>query len=631
MGQAQAGRNTLQRPSHPRKSPHSVPEGTTKSFRISYQQWQCTIPVSDDTLTCGWLLSEVIRRWKVPGNLVALRTRANIEILDYWLTRMERTLQPLADMEELEPVFSRKLHADDVPDVMCKEHFEPIKLIGKGGFSRVVEVRKKDTGMLYAIKIMSKSFLAKEEKVQQILTERKVMIESQHPFVVKLHWAFQSRAELYLVMDFCPGGELFFHLHNLGRLTEAQAQFYFAEILLALEYLHQHDIVYRDLKPENVLLDLDGHVRLTDFGLSKENLGPRGISYSFCGSPEYMSPEMLREEGHGRAVDYYSLGAMLYEMLTGLPPFYDKNREKMYRAIQNEPLKLPNYVSKAGRSLLSGLLEKDPHQRLGAQGGFEEIKQHPWLVKVDWGRYLKKKKSPPFIPNLRLSNFDPEYTSERVEFTGPSTATPLRGSDPFAGFEYSKDSESVVDSGGVIRFATGHSKSVSDISNVSTSDTKSQGVASRNISQLQAMTVIVEEEEPNSSPKDIDLSLSRVRIPDSTIHNAGIFSDSEARPRRRPKPELPIDPIPKDAKPARFEGPGPQRRKPVVKARASQEIHLRGPEPRMEQLAPLSSTMSYQDSDERVANYWGDSSDEESIVRQIPDFHPDRNPSVAKH
>ena len=433
-------------------------------------------------------------------------------------------------------------------------------------------------------------------------------------------------------MDFCPGGELFFHLHNLGRLTEGQAMFYFAEILLGLEYLHSHSIVYRDLKPENVLLDLDGHVRLTDFGLSKEEMGPGGLSYSFCGSPEYMSPEMLREEGHGRTVDYYSLGAMLYEMLTGLPPFYDKNREKMYRAIQNDPLKLPNYVSKPGRSLLSGLLEKDPHRRLGAIGGFEEIKQHPWLAKVDWSRYLQKKKNPPFIPNLRLSNFDPEYTSAPVDFLGPSQATPLRGSDPFVGFDYSKEGES-ADPSGMYQFVTGHSKSVSDISNVSTSDTKSQGVVSRNISQIQAMTVIVEEEEPNISPKDIDRTLSRVFVPEASA-SSGPFSDSESRPaRRRLKPELPIDPIPKNAKPARFEDPMLQRKRHFqqTKTRTSQEFHLKGPEPRMEQIAPLSTTMSYQDIDERVANYWGDSSDEESIVREIPDFHPDRNPTVAKH
>ena len=134
-------------------------------------------------------------------------------------------------------------------------------------------------------------------------------------------------------MDFCPGGELFFHLHNLGRLTEDQAKFYFCEILLAIEFLHSLNIVYRDLKPENVLLDIDGHVRITDFGLSKEGIDKNGRSYSFCGSPEYMSPEMLKALGHGREVDFYSIGALLFEMLTGLPPFYDSNRSKMYLKI----------------------------------------------------------------------------------------------------------------------------------------------------------------------------------------------------------------------------------------------------------------------------------------------------------
>ena len=178
-------------------------------------------------------------------------------------------------------------------------------------------------------------------------------------------------------MDFCPGGELFFHLHNLGRLTEDQTKFYFCEILLAIEFLHSLNIVYRDLKPENVLLDIDGHVRITDFGLSKEGIDKNGRSYSFCGSPEYMSPEMLKALGHGREVDFYSIGALLFEMLTGLPPFYDSNRSKMYLKILNEDLDLPPYLSRNVKNLLLGLLEKDPTARLGFQHGIEEIKSHP--------------------------------------------------------------------------------------------------------------------------------------------------------------------------------------------------------------------------------------------------------------
>lgn len=565
---------------------------------------------------------------------MALKTRGNIEILDYWLTRMERTLQPFADREELEPVM-----AMEVPENINRDCFEPIKLIGKGGFSKVVEVRKKDTGALYAVKVLSKSFLLKEEKAVQVLTERHILSATSHPFIVRLHWAFQSvlftqRSELFLVMDFCPGGELFFHLHNLGRLTEDQALFYFSEVLLALEHLHSKNVLYRDLKPENVLLDIDGHVRLTDFGLSKEHIGKADHTDSFCGSPEYMSPEMLREEGHGRAVDYYSLGALLYEMLTGLPPFYDRNRDKMYAAILNNALQLPSYVSKAGKSLLAELLEKDPRKRLGAMGGFEEIKRHPWLAKVNWDKVLSKKRLPPFIPNLRLSNFDPEYTSAPIDFSSSSSA-PLRSHDPFSGFEFSQ-SYDLSDPTVPFHIPSSHSKSVSDIS-TNTSESRSQ--ASHNVSQMmQTMNVIVEEDEPNISPKDIDSAMIRVKVPEMVMKSS-MFSDSEETKTRRKRLEMSLDPIPKNAIPARYENSetsihssinAQRRTKLHSKPHISPDFfQVRGPEPKLDQV--LEAPISYAEEARGTVKYWEESSDEESIVDVIPDFKPGPNPRVAKH
>jgi RAC serine/threonine-protein kinase/serum/glucocorticoid-regulated kinase 2 len=356
----------------------------------------------------------VIRRLK-DDRLVALRTANSNETLDYWLMEFDRPLTPFKDGDELVAVYR-----EAVPKCLDVNHFELVKVIGKGGFSKVLQVRKKDTGRLYAMKTMRKDFIIQEQKSHQVATERRVMARMQHPFIVKLHWAFQTvrsmqSSELNLVMDFYPGGELFFHLHNLGRFTEDQAKFYFGEIILGLEYLHSQHIVYRDLKPENILLDIDGHLILTDFGVAKEYIGPTDFTRSFCGSPEYMCPEMLKREGHGRAVDYYSLGALLHEMLTGLSPFYSTNRSKMYKRIQQEPLKLPSYLSKHAQSLISALLEKDPCRRLGSMSGMIEVKQHPWCSKIKWDKLLTKQILPPFRPNLRVSNFDPEYTSMAVE------------------------------------------------------------------------------------------------------------------------------------------------------------------------------------------------------------------------
>jgi serine/threonine protein kinase len=412
--------------------------------------------VPEASLTCGWLLSEVIR--KGGDGVVALKTTCNNEAQDYWLLQYDRPLTPFTDHQTFAVVMGRA-----VSSRVDRSHFEVVKMIGKGGFSRVLEVRKKDSGELFAMKSMNKAFLKREHKIPQVLTERQVMARLNHPFIVQLKWAFQSVRvsqdhELHLVMDFCPGGELFFHLHNLGRFSEDQAKFYFGEIVLGLEHLHNNNIIYRDIKPENILLDIDGHVKLTDFGLAKEHLNSSAISYSFCGSPEYMSPEMLRRQGHGRPVDFYSLGALLFEMLTGLPPFYSRNKTKMYGRIQQEPLVVPNFVSDRARSLLHGLLEKDPTRRIGAQRGLTEVREHPWCAKIKWDKLLRRKILPPFRPNLKLSNFDPEYTSititEREELG--------QVDDFFAGFDYDYQATSLETSRATVTQSFSSKKALSN-------------------------------------------------------------------------------------------------------------------------------------------------------------------------
>lgn len=357
-----------------------------------------------------WLLTTVRDTYTGAGNIVALRSKGQEEMIDVLLTLLSRPLSFLQEGEELLPVFSSQ-----VTSVLSRDHFQFLKVIGKGGSATVFQTRKIDTGQLFAIKVLNKRFLHREDKTSQGLTERSILAKMSHPFVVKLHYAFQSNSDLYLVLDFCPGGELFYHLKGVKRLTEDQAKFYFGEILLAIEYLHSMDIIYRDLKPENVLLDVDGHVRLTDFGVSKEFVTSHAIRTSFCGSPEYMSPEMLSARGHTRAVDFYSLGALLYELLTGLPPFYHPDRATMYRIIQTEKVRFPGYLTAEACDLLTRLLEKNPRNRLGWELGAEEIKAHPWCRPIPWERLMLKSKSPPFIPNLRESNFDPECTGLPIE------------------------------------------------------------------------------------------------------------------------------------------------------------------------------------------------------------------------
>jgi serine/threonine protein kinase len=247
-------------------------------------------------------------------------------------------------------------------------------------------------------------------------------------------------------MDFCAGGELFYHLHNVGRLNEEQAKFYFAEIVLAIEYLHGHNIIYRDLKPENVLLDLDGHVKLADFGLSKQGIDLNHLTYSFCGSPEYMSPEMLQQQGHTLTVDFYSIGALIYEMMFGLPPHYSTNHDEMYKRILNDPVCIPENLSLELKDFLGLLLRKNPFKRLGYKRGIEEIKSHPWCKDIDWKRYLAKKVVPPFKPQLQQSHFDPQYTSVdnscKKSFNWDEVLSLPNDNERFKGFSFECSKES---------------------------------------------------------------------------------------------------------------------------------------------------------------------------------------------
>ena len=213
-----------------------------------------------------------------------------------------------------------------IPDNACLDSFAPIQLIGKGSFGEVYLVKKKSTGKLYAMKIMSKRMIQRQNLAKYIYTEKNVQSSIKHPFIVRLYCAFQSSTRLFMVMDYCGGGDLGHVLQREKRFSEETARIYIAEVLLAIEELHNREIIYRDLKPDNVVLDEEGHALLTDFGLSKDGIKDSEFTLSFCGSVAYLAPEMLRRSGHGRTVDWYLLGVLLYEMLVGIPPYFNKDK-----------------------------------------------------------------------------------------------------------------------------------------------------------------------------------------------------------------------------------------------------------------------------------------------------------------
>lgn len=264
--------------------------------------------------------------------------------------------------------------------------------IGKGSFGEVFFVEKKDSNNYYAMKVLEKEKVFKDNLKKYVLTERNVLSVINHPFIVKLRYAFQNKNYLFLIMDYYPGGDLGDYLEIENNFSERRSRIYISELILALEELHNNNIIFRDLKPENIVLDNQGHALLIDFGLSKSNVRSyfKGAK-SFCGSVAYLAPEMIKKKGHGKAMDWYLLGVLLYEMLIGIPPFYDDSKEKLFSNIENQKLEIPGFFSQNVRDLLFKLLEKDPVKRLGVQG----IKSHAWFGTIKWDDVLKRKLKPP--------------------------------------------------------------------------------------------------------------------------------------------------------------------------------------------------------------------------------------------
>jgi serine/threonine protein kinase len=306
-----------------------------------------------------------------------------------------------------------------------------------------MQVRKRDTGEIFAMKVLRKQAIIARKQVAHTRAEKSILQKLQHPFVVRLHYAFQTSEKLYMILDYVNGGELFFHLKKEGRFPEERVRFYAAEIISAISHLHCLGIVYRDLKPENILLSMAGHIQLTDFGLSKE-INEDGTS-TFCGTPEYLAPEVLKGQSHGHAVDWWSLGTLLYEMLTGLPPFYSQNINSMYQKILTNELRFPSHISADAKSLLSGLLTRDPEKRLGSgpEGG-AAIKGHPWFRKFEWTRLDALGYEPPFKPKVTnaadTTQIDTLFTKEvaqdsQVNSSALSDAA-NRADDCFQGFTF---------------------------------------------------------------------------------------------------------------------------------------------------------------------------------------------------
>eukprot|EP00158_Paraphelidium_tribonemae_P005735 Partr_v1_DN27497_c1_g1_i1_m72422 putative AGC family protein kinase len=360
---------------------------------------------------------------------------------DEWIKHLseaaiKRPLSILRELNSSSPSADSQISVPGSKRTITKltpEHFNFLKVLGKGNYGKVMlAVLKDGDGRYFAVKIIKKSSLIDEESLEHVLAENRVLQTLDHPFLVKLYCSFQTDDRLYFVMEYVNGGELFFHIGREKRFGEDRVRFYASQIVLALHYLHQKGIVYRDLKLENLLLDEAGNIKITDFGLVKEGVGAYDVTSTFCGTPEYLAPEILEEENYGISVDWWALGVVMYELMVGRPPFGPTNNmEKLFHNIIHQTIMFPPSLSNEARSILEALLERDCTKRLGSsQADGDEVKQHQFFSTIDWDRLIKKELPAPFVPQINapadVRNFDQEFTDL------PPILTPTGNSAPVA-------------------------------------------------------------------------------------------------------------------------------------------------------------------------------------------------------
>ncbi|PHH75982.1 hypothetical protein CDD83_4328 [Cordyceps sp. RAO-2017] len=303
--------------------------------------------------------------------------------------------------------------------------FDILRTLGTGSFGRVHLVQSKHNQRFYAVKVLKKIQVVKMKQVEHTNDERRMLSDVKHPFLITLWGTFQDWKNLYMVMDFVEGGELFSLLRKSGRFPNPVAKFYAAETTLALEYLHSKNIIYRDLKPENLLLDRHGHLKITDFGFAKR---VPDKTWTLCGTPDYLAPEVVSNKGYNKSVDWWSLGILIYEMLCGYTPFWDSGSPmRIYENILKGKVKYPAYVNADAQNLLEGLITADLTKRLGnLYGGPQDVKNHPWFAEVTWDRLARKDIDAPYTPPVKAgmgdaSQFD-KYPEDPEKYGAPEEA-----------------------------------------------------------------------------------------------------------------------------------------------------------------------------------------------------------------
>jgi classical protein kinase C len=328
------------------------------------------------------------------------------------------------------------------------DHFNFLAVLGKGNFGKVMLAETKRSRKLYAIKVLKKEFIIENDEVESIRSEKRVFLianRERHPFLTNLHACFQTETRVYFVMEYISGGDLMLHIQR-GQFGAKRAQFYAAEVCLALKYFHENGVIYRDLKLDNILLTLDGHIKIADYGLCKEDMWYGSTTSTFCGTPEFMAPEILLDKKYGRAVDWWAFGVLIYQMLLQQSPFRGEDEDEIYDAIlADEPL-YPISMPRDSVSILQKLLTREPDQRLGSgPTDAQEIMSQPFFRNINWDDIYHKKVAPPFLPSIKsatdTSNFDSEFTSVTPVLTPVQSVLSQAMQEEFRGFSYTADFE----------------------------------------------------------------------------------------------------------------------------------------------------------------------------------------------
>jgi len=340
---------------------------------------------------------------------------------------------PLLDLQEsqeknnlLSPKNSHEKYKDkdayqskDFKSKITLDDFQTVKVLGTGAFGKVSLVYNEELKRYFAMKALKKEYIKKYQQTKHTKEERKILETIDYPFISKLYYAFQTKKSLYMITEFMAGGEMFHHLHDCGHFDENRTRFYIAELVLAIDHLHKHNILYRDLKPENILLDEIGHIKLTDFGLSKiMNNIEKDKTYTVCGTPVYVAPEVLTGQGYDKLVDWWSLGVLLYEFLAGYSPYREaKNRVDI--KIYKKKLKQDPLISNTAFDLINKLCQPNVRLRIGKNS--KDIKNHKFFENIDWVKLEKKEITPPFKPKIRyqgdVRNFDKMFTDMPITST----------------------------------------------------------------------------------------------------------------------------------------------------------------------------------------------------------------------